>query len=750
MSVRRLMTTTPTTSEAPPGSSTVTVPTVSGPTRRWWVRPGRPAWSLPAMASITVLAAVLYTWGLSRNGMGNSFYAAAVKSGTESWRAFFFGSLDPGSFITVDKPPASLWVMELSGRIFGFSTWSMLVPQAAAGVASVLILYRVVRRWMGEVAAVLAALALALTPIAVVMFRLNNPDAFLTLLLVAAAWALWSALETARTSRLVLSGLLLGLAFTTKSLQAFIVLPAFGLVYLLCGSPRLRRRVVQLLWAGLALVVSSSWWVVIVELWPTATRPYVGGSTNNSELNLIFGYNGFGRLFGTGAGPAAGGGAFSFGSGTGPLRMFGDAVGGQVAWLLPLALVGLVAGLWMTRRARRADLVRAGYVLWGGWTLWTVVVFSETKGIFHPYYTVALAPGVAALAGGGAVSLWNLGRRSRWWAAVLPIGVLGSAVWAAALLRRTPGYHPGLSTAVVVGGVLAAIGLGLVLFRVLRITWLAIPPAALAGVTLLAGPAAYSVTSVNTATGGALASAGPASAGGLGGGPAGFGRFAGAQGSRLPAAFREALSSGRPRGLGGFAGGEASVDKGLVSFLTAHVGSAKYLVAVSGSMTAAPFIIATGKPVVAMGGFIGSDPAPTLSQFKHLVAIGQVHYVLVGGGGPGGALAGGPGGIAEQLPGGVPGRGPSGLPGGVAGGGFPGALEGRLPQGPGSGLPPGLPSAGMPGFRGGGSPAGAGDRTAATSVDQWVQQHGKRVPAASYGSSSTTTQLYYVSSQAVA
>ncbi len=241
--------------------------------------------------------------------MGNTFYAAAVKSGTESWKAFFFGSLDPGSFITVDKPPAALWVMELSGRIFGFSSWSMLLPEALAGLATVMVLYHLVRRWFGEPAAVFASLALALTPVAVVIFRYNDPDAFLTLLLVLAAWACWRAIETGKTVGLVLSGALVGLAFLTKTLDAFIVVPALGVAYLWCGPPRLARRLGQLGWAALALLVSSGWWVAIVELWPKSARPYIGGSTDNSELNLIFGYNGFARIFGSGGGAGAAGGA---------------------------------------------------------------------------------------------------------------------------------------------------------------------------------------------------------------------------------------------------------------------------------------------------------------------------------------------------------------------------------------------------------------------------------------------------------
>jgi 4-amino-4-deoxy-L-arabinose transferase-like glycosyltransferase len=448
----------------PPVTSDGAPSVASPPGRRspWWVRPGRPAWALPAQLAVVVLAAVLYTWALSSNGMANAFYAAAVKSGTESWKAFFFGSLDPGNFITVDKPPASLWVMELSSRVFGFSSWSMLLPQALAGVATVGVLYHVVRRWAGEVAALLAGLAMALMPIAVVIFRDNQPDAFLTLLLVLGAWAIWSGLETAKTSRLVLCGILLGLAFDTKMLQAFLVVPAFGLAYLWAGRPRLRRRVVQLLWGGLALLVSSSWWVAIVELWPASSRPFIGDSTDNSELNLIFSSNGFGRVFG-GGGPLGGIGSFGGGSlGTGGqpgwLRMFNDLVGGQVSWLLPLALIGLVAGLGMTIRGSRQDRRRAGFVLWGGWVLCTAIVFDTAKGIFNGWYTIALAPAVAALAGAGVVVLWQLGRQHWWLAPALPLSIVGTAVWAAVLLGRSPGYAPGLATGIVVAAVVATVG----------------------------------------------------------------------------------------------------------------------------------------------------------------------------------------------------------------------------------------------------------------------------------------------------
>jgi 4-amino-4-deoxy-L-arabinose transferase-like glycosyltransferase len=649
--------------------------------------------------------------------MANTFYAAAVKSGTESWKAFFFGSLDPGSFITVDKPPASLWVMELSARVFGFSSLSMLLPEAVAGIATVLILYRLVRRWQGEVAAIMASLALALTPVATAMFRLNNPDAFLTFLLVAAAWAFWSALETARTSRLVLCAVLLGLAFLTKSLQAFVVLPAFGVAYLAFGRPRVGRRVVQLGWAALALLMSSGWWVAIVEIWPASSRPYIGGSSNNSELNLIFGYNGFGRLFGSTAGSAPGGG--SFGGGSGLLRMFNTQVGGQIAWLIPLALVGLGAGLWAARGRGRADLGRAGYTFWGAWALGTIVLFSETRGIFHPYYTVALAPAIAALAGGGVTAMWRLGRRSRFWALLLLGSVLGSALWAAALLGRTPSYHPGLSTAIVIMGVASAAGLAMVLLRPSPALLRAVPAVVASG-ALLAGPAAYSLTTIRSAAAG-LASAGPLPGGRLIGesalAGAGTGSLPRLQGGELPSIGT--TSDRSPSGFKPNAGVGAVQDMSdrLVRYLTSHRGHAKYLLAVSGSDAAAGFILATGKPVIAMGGFLGTDPAPTLAEFKRLVAAGEVHYVLVSNG-----LATG---TAPSIS--TSGHAPSGL---ATGAGQRSLIGYR-------GQRTGRPVAKVPTFA----------STTVDSIDRWVQLHGTKVPADAYGGS-TGSVLYYVPSSA--
>lgn len=554
----------------------------------------RPARSQLTVAGLAALTAALYLWALGAGGEANGYYAAAVRSGSLSWKAFFFGSLDPGSFITVDKPPLALWVQVLAVRAFGFSTWAFLVPQALAGVGSVLILHHLVRRWMGDIAGLLAALALAVTPVAVLMFRYNNPDALLTFLCLAAAWALWSAVETGRTRGLVLAGVLLGLAFNTKLVQAWLVVPAFALAYAAAGPPpRLGRRLAQL-GAGLAaLLASSFWWIAAVTVWPASARPYIGGTTDNSVLDLLFGYNGIGRVAGGAGNPTAGlpGGASGgrYGGSPGPLRLFDGVIGGQVSWLLPLAVAGLAAGLWLTRGAPRPDRTRAGWLLWGGWTATCAAVFSQARGIFHPYYTVQLAPGIAALAGAGAVALWRLGRarpRSRW---ALPATVALTAAWGVALLARTPGYQPALLVLVPPAALAAALGLALGGAPRWR------PAAALATAALLAGPVAYAVTTVDTHVTGSTPMAGPA-------GPR----------SSRPEPTAHQLAP-------------------LIRFLETHRGRAPYLLATFGSQASDPVITYTGQPVMTIGGFKGLDPVPTLPGLRRMAEDGTVRYVLLGG-----------------------------------------------------------------------------------------------------------------------
>src|SRR5437762_2082667 len=270
------------------------------------IRASSALWTRISFVALIAVTFFLYVWGLDRNGWANAYYAAAVQAGTKSWKAFFFGSLDASNFITVDKSPAFLWVMEISARIFGFNQWSMLVPQALEGVASVAIVFVGVRRWFGPAAGLLAGAVVMLTPVAALMFRFNNPDALLVLLLTAAMYATLRATESGSTRWLMLAAALIGTGFLAKMLQAFVIVPVVILVYLLAGRPALAQRIKQLLIAGLTLVVASGWWVAVVELWPAGSRPYIGGSQNNSLLNLVFGYNGFGRITGDEAGSVGG------------------------------------------------------------------------------------------------------------------------------------------------------------------------------------------------------------------------------------------------------------------------------------------------------------------------------------------------------------------------------------------------------------------------------------------------------------
>ncbi len=511
-----------------------------------------PSWARPALFVLLALTALAYLWDLSASGYANSFYAAAVQAGTKSWRAFFFGSLDSSNFITVDKPPASLWVMAISGRIFGFSSWSMLVPQALEGVAAVALLHAAVKRWFGAGAGLLAGAIFALTPVAALMFRFNNPDALLVLLMVAGAYCLTRALEGASTRWIVAAGSMIGLAFLAKMLQAFLVLPAFALVYMAAAPTTLRRRTWQTLAGGLAVLVSAGWWVAIVALWPAGSRPMIDGSPDNSILNLIFGYNGFGRIFAGSGGPGGGGGA-NFSGPTGVLRLFDDLMGGQASWLLPAALIALAAGLWARRGSPRTDRTRAALVLWGGWLLVTAAIFSLGQGVIHTYYTVALAPAVGALVAIGARQAYDH-RDALLVRAPAATAIAASAAWAFVLLDRTPHWLPWLRVAILLAGALSIVCL---------LAARNLPRLLAAGVTLgavasLAGPLAYAADTVTTPHTGSIPSAGPASASGFGGGPGGArGGFPGGAGGRVP----RAAGGGFP-GAGGAAGPAAEGSRG--------------------------------------------------------------------------------------------------------------------------------------------------------------------------------------------
>ncbi|HVA03592.1 MAG TPA: glycosyltransferase family 39 protein [Acidimicrobiales bacterium] len=677
--------------------------------RLWRGRPGDPPWVRPALLTLLVGTAVLYLWGLGASGWANSFYSAAVQAGTKSWKAFFFGSSDASNFITVDKPPASLWVMEISARLFGVNAWSILVPQALEGVASVAVLYAAVRRSFRPGAALLAGLVLATTPVAALMFRYNNPDALLVLLLTVAAYATVRALERANTWWLVLAMSAVGTGFITKMLQAFLVVPALGLVYLIAAPTPLRRRIVQLAVGAVALVVSAGWWVAAVALTPAADRPYVGGSQDNNILNLIFGYNGLGRISGSESGSVGGAGAAGSRWGpTGWLRFFGSEFGTQISWLIPAALIVALASLWLWRRRPRTDAARSAMLLWSGWLIVTAVVISLAKGIIHPYYSVAAAPAIGAMVGIGASALWE--KRSTIVArAALAAALAATAVWSYFLLDRAPTWMPWLRSAVLV------VGLGVAVFLIItpRLRGQAALALGVIGVgAALAGPAAYALDTAATAHAGAIPSAGPAATAGPGGAPGGpggtfgggpggavtrrpgntGGRFPGGsstgRGSTLGPGVRSSVGSAVPggnaatgvpsgslpsggsfppggfggppgaragangrlpsfggRGGGGRAGGGGFLSistpgTALVRTLESNASAYTWVAATVNSNSAAGYQLATDDPVMAIGGFNGTDPAPTLAQFERYVADKKIHYFVPGGTGPGASTTG--------------------------------------------------------------------------------------------------------------
>ncbi|WP_431908076.1 ArnT family glycosyltransferase [Micromonospora carbonacea] len=660
---------------APTGPTPTAATADAGPPARG--RPN-PAWVRPALAALLLATALLYLWGLGASGWANSFYSAAAQAGSQSWKAFFYGSSDAANSITVDKTPASLWLMALSVRVFGLNSWAILVPQALLGVASVGVLFATVRRWYGPAAGLIAGAVLAVTPVATLMFRFNNPDALLVLLLIGAAYATVRAVETASTRWIVLAGALVGFGFLTKMLQAFLVIPVFAGVYLLAAPTGFWRRVRQVLAAGLGVVLAAGWWVAIVELVPASARPYVGGSQGNSILELTLGYNGLGRITGAEEGSVGGRGPASGQTGLG--RLFDTENGGQISWLLPAALILLVAGLLLAGRAARTDRRRAGLLLWGGWLLVTGVVFSFMSGIFHAYYSVALAPAVGALVGIGGTLLWQ--RRAagapRWQAlaatVTLAAALAVTAWWSWRLLGRSPDWYPWLRTAVLAGG-LAAAALLVVADRLAR---RAVPVLVALGATAaLAGPVAYSIQTAATPHTGSIPSAGPAVEGGSGPGRGGFpgggrmrdggqnapggqartdgqaafpggaqgpgGQFPGfpgggqgqngggqgRDGGQLPAGAGEGRATGG--GMGGLLDSrEPSAE--LRALLEANAVDYTWVAATIGSQNASGYQLATGEPVMAIGGFNGSDPSPTLAQFQRYVAEGKIHYFIGGSG----------------------------------------------------------------------------------------------------------------------
>ncbi|MGH3531757.1 MAG: ArnT family glycosyltransferase [Mycobacterium sp.] len=553
----------------------------------------RPRWIRPALWALLAATAVLYLWGWSASGYGNEFYAAAVQAGTQSWKAWLFGSLDPGNAITVDKPPAAMWVMGLSARLFGFSAWSMLLPQALMGVGSVALLYGAVRRAGGPIAGLLAGALLALTPVAALMFRYNDPDALLVLLLVAAGYCTIRALDRSSGRWLALAGIALGFAFLTKMMEAFLVVPALTLVVLVAAPGSLRTRIRNLLIGLATTIASAGWFVALVAIWPADSRPYIGGSTDNSLLQLALAYNGVGRVLGGDGnhsfGSRPGGRSPMFGGGPGIGRLFGMSLGTEISWLLPAALIGLIAMLRLTRSAPRTSWMRASLLLWGGWLLVGALVFSYMQGIMHPYYTVAMAPAIAAVSAIAIRELWR-GRQFLSSRATLALMLVATVAWDFVLLGRTPDWLPWLRWSVLVGTIAFAFVLVISAHRLGRWTAVLCAAGLLFG---LGATAAYTVEAVAVYHGGAIPTSGP---------------------RRAP----DANSGRRDQ--------QASDNRALDALLIGTEN--RWAAATVGAHTTDSLELSTGKSLMAVGGFSGRDNSPTLVQFQQYVADGQIRYFI--------------------------------------------------------------------------------------------------------------------------
>ncbi|WP_029117240.1 glycosyltransferase family 39 protein [Mycobacterium sp. URHB0044] len=572
------------------------------------------AWNRVGLVVLLAGTAVLYLWDITINGMGNQFYAAAAQAGATNWEALLFGSLDSRNFITVDKPPLSQWVMGLSGQLFGFSSASMLIPQALMAVAAVGLLYAAVSRISGPRTGLLAGAALALTPVAVLMFRFNNPDAAMVLLMTAAAYCTVRALQHHGARWLALAGVALGLAFLAKMLEGVMVAPALAAAYLVAAAVPMRTRLLHLLGAAAGFVVAAGWFVVLTLLWPASSRPYIAGSTDNNFMNLVLGYNGFARVLGhnhpaftpppSELGTLAGspvhvgvrsGGAFAgggFGSQSrGWTRLFSGEFGFEIGWLIPAAVLATVLVLVARGRAPRTDPVRAAAILFGGWILVDGVVLSYMQGMIHPYYSLSIAPAVAAMFAIGVGQMWA--RRESWWCRIgLATTLLGTGLWSWWVLERNADWLPGLKWAVLVLTVVASLALlGVWAAMPRRGVVMALVGVAVAGA--LAGPAAYAVATVGVAHEGGGPSVGPARAG------------------------------GRSMGMWGGKGVDSpELDAMLEATRT------PWSAAIDRSSSAAGLELSTNTAVMAIGGFSGTDPTPTLAQFQDDVAHHRVAYYV--------------------------------------------------------------------------------------------------------------------------
>ena len=555
-------------------------------------------WPRYALAVLLTGTAVLYLWNLSASGFGNTFYAAAAQAGARNWKAWFFGSLDAANFVTVDKPPAALWVTGLSVRLFGMNPWAVLAPQAVIGVVTVAVLYATVRRSiadprLGAIAGLLAGTVLAVTPAAVLIFRFNNPDALLVLLMTLGAYCVTRATHTASWRWLALAGVALGLAFLTKMFAGLLVLPGFALAYLIFAPTELRKRLGHLMIAAASLTAAAAWWVVIVELWPTSSRPYISNSTDNSVLNLALGYNGMNRILGRSHDVPADAPALhynSFGSHPSAFRLLTAEMGFEISWALPatIFLAGFAIYLWVRSALSRDE--KAALVVWTGWMTVSGVVFTCMDGMAHAYYTVALAPAIGALVALGAVWAWRRGGRDG--TAALAVSVALTAGWSVWLLHRAELGPSGLRWAIGLAGALAV---------VLLVT--SQRAAVVVGVVaILAGVTTFGAASAATPHEGST----PVAVRVRGGWPPLSTRF-------------DQLNERTPSLQNNAQLADALRDTHTL-----------WSAATSGSQAAAALEIGSGTSVMAIGGW-SKDPVPTLADFIDDVRAGRVTYYVVGG-----------------------------------------------------------------------------------------------------------------------
>ena len=643
-----------------------------------------------AVGLLMVAAAFVFFWNLTTSGYANEFYSAAAQAGSKSWEAFLWGSLDAGNAITVDKPPASIWLMALSVRLFGLSSFAILLPQALMGVACTYLLYATVRRVWGNAAGIVAGIVFITTPVAALMFRFNNPDALLILLMLGAAACVLRGLELpadrhgnrVRTRWYAVAGLLIGLGFLTKQFQVLLVLPGFGLTMLLLSPTPWPRRLLDAVVVLGTMVIGAGWWVLLTALVPSGSRPYFGGSQTDSFIELTFSYNGLGRLTGNETGSVIPGASEALSSGsqggmwgeTGLFRLWTSDFGDQITWLAPIAFAALFLGpakkgqvyfgrFYLGKREHEVDpgtvtrIRRAQIVIFGAWLVVTWLVFSFMAGIFHAYYTVALSPAIAVLVAICSASLLEL-RDRPWMPGIAGLLIAVTSAWDMALVLRT-GSFVWLGVCAGVVGVVAGLVLCIIGFWMqdrLPTTWpLALKHgvhgvAAAGIIVLLAGPIVWTACTISTGHTGSIVTAGPGGSmgGGPGGGsPSGNGAPDGADGAAPDGSSSESASDGSdtstPDGGSGLLGG-SSANESLVDLLTQNASGYRWAAATTGSQNAASYQLASELPVMAIGGFNGSDPAPTLDEFKAYVAQGLIRYYIASGGmggGMGGTQMGG-------------------------------------------------------------------------------------------------------------